>query len=454
MKECCAVVGIYAPGKDVAVLTYFALYALQHRGQESSGIAVSNGKNIECYKEMGLVSQVFTQEILQRLKGHIAIGHNRYSTSGTSKIHNAQPVILKTHLGTIALAHNGNLINYEHLKKMLLERGLTFATSSDSEVIAKLFALSEADTLEEKISSIMGELRGAYSITMCTPNELIGFRDPLGIRPLCIGKINGGWVISSESCALNTIGAEFIKEIPPGEGVIISQDGLKSFAGRKLKQESLCIFEYIYFARPDSLLNNRSIYSARYNMGRKLAKEWPVEADAVMAIPDSAVPAAMGFSYESGLTYIEGLIKNRYIARTFIQPEDHLRKLGIKLKFNLVVENIKNKKLVVIDDSIVRGNTTKAIVKLLKEAGAKEVHIRITSPPMQHPCFLGVDTATYGELIAANKNISEIADFIGADSLGYLSLEGLMEATGYNREKFCAACFNGEYPLLFDEKIE
>lgn len=456
MRESCAVFGIYAPGEDVATLTFFGLYALQHRGQESSGIAASDGILIQHYKEMGLVSQIFTPEILHRLRGHIAVGHNRYSTSGTSKIHNAQPILLKTHLGPIALSHNGNLINYESLRKELENKSVSFATNSDSEIIAKMFAMAEGENIHLKIAKIMEELKGAYSVVLCTKDKLVGFRDPLGVRPLCLGQLSNHnqskWVISSESCALNTIGAEFIREIQPSEIVIIDNNGVKSYFGKKLKKHSLCIFEYIYFARPDSIFNGKSVYLAREKMGRILAKEYECNADIVMAVPDSALPAAIGFSKEACLPYVEGLIKNRYIARTFIQPENQIRKLGIKLKFNPVIENIKGKNIIIVDDSIVRGNTTKSIIALLKAAGAKEVHVRITSPPMKHPCFLGVDTATYEQLIAANKATPEIAQFIHAESLGYLSLKGLLEAVGAEPDEFCLACFNGKYPYVFEDK--
>jgi len=444
--EECAVFGIYAPGHEVARLAYFALYALQHRGQESSGIAVSDGRAFECYKDMGLVSQVFNPEILERLTGDLAVGHNRYSTTGSSRIDNAQPLMLKSHLGPLALAHNGNLTNFRELKDELKARGATFLTSSDSEVIGKLFAVAEGDALAEKTRNTVAKLRGSYSVVVATKDAVIGFRDPLGVRPLCLGRLEGGWVVASESCALHTIGAAYEREVRPGEAVILSSAGMESVQLWDVKQHALCLFEYIYFARPDSMINEEAVYTSRFRMGERLAVEHPVAADVVIAIPDSGVPAAMGYAHAARIPYAEGLIKNRYIARTFIQPDDELRKVGIKLKFNPLTHNIKGRRVVLIDDSIVRGNTTRALVKLLKEEGALEVHVRITSPPMIHPCFYGVDTATHEQLIAHEKTVPEICKHIGADSLGYLSIDGLMEATRYAKSNLCRACFTGQYP--------
>lgn len=458
MREACAVFGVYSlnPSEHVANLTYFALFALQHRGQESSGIAVANGESIEVYKEMGLVSQVFNEDILEHLQGFIAVGHNRYSTQGQSSLENAQPLLLKTHLGPVAFAHNGNLVNYETLRSRLTAEGLTFQTTSDSEVIAKSFAYAHGETLDEKLKEAVAPLSGAYSVVFCTKKELVGFRDPLGIRPLCLGKLskNGrqGWVISSESCALHTVGAEFVRDVEPGEAVIVDENGLRSFQLQESKRTASCIFEYIYFLRPDSCCQGESVYEARYRMGKQLALEAPVEADGVMPVPDSSIPAAIGYSAESKLPFFEGLIKNRYIARTFIQPEERLRRMGVRLKFHPLRENLVGKKVVVVDDSIVRGHTTKAIVALLKEAGAKEVHLRITSPPIRHPCNLGIDMATYEELIANKKTVEDVQRYLGADSLHYLSLEGLVKATQKHpspsaKEKFCTACLTGEYPI-------
>lgn len=457
--EECAVFGIYAPGQDVARLTYFALYALQHRGQESSGIAVSDGKVMECYKDMGLVSQVFNPEILERLKGHLAVGHNRYSTTGSSRIDNAQPLILKSHLGPVALAHNGNLTNFQDLKRELEDRGITFNTTSDSEVIGKLFALADGQTVAEKVTNTVHRLYGSYSVVLATHEAVVGFRDPLGVRPLCIGRLgdpgltggrpprsDDGWVLASESCALPTIGATLVREVKPGEAVILTKDGMQSVQMLPVERHAMCLFEYVYFSRPDSLINGDAIYNARFRMGQHLAKEHPVAADVVMPVPDSGVPSAFGYAHESGIPYVEGLIKNRYIARTFIQPDDKMRRVGIKLKFNPLTHNIRGKRIVLIDDSIVRGNTTRALVKLLKDEGAREVHVRITSPPMIHPCFYGVDTATHGQLVAHERTVDEIREYIDADSLGYLSLDALMDDTEYPRQNLCRACFTGQYP--------
>lgn len=463
--------GIHAPHEDVARLTYFALFALQHRGQESSGIAVSDGHVFDCYKEMGLVSQIYTPEILMRLRGFLAVGHNRYSTTGSSRIDNAQPIMLKSHMGPLALAHNGNLTNFKSLKAELVERGSIFHTSSDSEVIGKLFALADGSDVGEKAAQTLRRLRGSFAVVIGTVDALVGFRDPLGVRPLCIGRIDSerrveanevdverrtadtgdgrpreGWVLASESCALATIGATLVREVEPGEVVVIDRDGLRSIQAVPVTRHALCLFEYIYFARPDSIIAGDAIYNARHRMGERLAIEHPIDADAVIAVPDSGVPSAMGYARGSGIPYTEGLIKNRYIARTFIQPDDTLRKVGIKLKFNPLTHNIAGQRVVIIDDSIVRGNTTRAIVKLMRDEGAREVHVRITSPPMIHPCFYGVDTSTYAELIASQKSVPEICEWIGADSLGYLSLEGLVEATRYARSNLCRACFTGEYP--------
>ncbi|HEY3999796.1 MAG TPA: amidophosphoribosyltransferase [Candidatus Xenobia bacterium] len=446
-REACAVFGIYAPGHDVAASTYFGLFALQHRGQESSGIACANGFTVECYKEMGLVSQVYTPEILQRLVGHIAIGHNRYSTTGSSNVLNAQPILIKTHLGPMALAHNGNLTNYQELTKEVQARKLPLVSSSDSELVARLLAVAPGEALADKIRWTMNMCRGSYSIVLCTKDALVGFRDPLGVRPLCIGEMElGTYVLASETCALHTVGARWMRDVKPGEIVVIDESGLHSHPSPAPPREAFCLFEYIYFARPDSLMEGHSIYRARVEMGRVLAHEYPVEADAVLGVPDSAIPSAIGYAEAAGIPYKEGLIKNRYIARTFIQPDDAMRKQGIKMKFNPLVENIAGQRVVVVDDSIVRGNTTRAIVKLLKEAGAKEVHVRITSPPMIHPCFYGVDTATYAELIASQRTVKEIEQHVDADSLGYLSLEGLIQATRHGPSRLCQACFTGRYP--------
>lgn len=442
----CGIVGIFSPGRDAARLAYFGLYALQHRGQESAGIAAADGGTIRSHKDMGLIGAIFDEDCLTSLSGHLAIGHTRYSTTGSSIVVNAQPLLERTELGDFAFAHNGNITNNDEMRASL-SPSTTLQATSDTEVMAKTI-VEASGSMIERIKSVLRVARGAYSIVLCTQDELYAFRDPWGVRPLCIGTFaDGGYAVASESCALPTIGAQYLREIEAGEIIRISADGLESFrTPTDTAKPALCMFEYIYFARPDSSLNGRSIYMARYAMGRQLAKEYPVDADVVMAIPDSAVPGGIGYAAESGLPYIEGLIKNRYIGRTFISPDQGLRARGVQLKFNPVVENLRGQRVVVVDDSIVRGTTTPRIVRLLREAGAKEVHLRITSPPIKHPCYLGVDMATYDELIAANYTVEEIRKKTDADSLGYLSLDGLVASTGRKREEMCLGCLTGEYP--------
>ena len=446
MHETCGVCGIYAPNEDVARLAFFALFALQHRGQESAGIATTDGKRLQVYTDMGLVSQVFSEKSLSQLTGDIAIGHTRYSTRGSSRAMNAQPIVLGKGSDTMAIAHNGNLINAEHLYAELCEKGYTFKTSTDTEVIANLVLSSPEKEWVDRIRYAMRRLRGAYSLVIMTRDKLFAVRDPLGVRPLCLGTVDGGWVVASESCALDHIGADFLREIEPGEIVAIGENGIDSHQGEESRR-ALCIFEYIYFARPDSIINGRLLYQARQAMGAGLAEEYPVEADMVMGVPDSATAAGVGHAIKSGIPLGEGLIKNRYVGRTFIEPHQRIRDLGVKLKFNPLSQMLDGKRMVVIDDSIVRGTTTPQVVKLLKKAGAKEVHMRICAPPLRHPCFFGVDMATRQELIAAHKTVDEIRDFIGADSLGYLSIEGLIKAVDLPRDIFCLACFTGDYPI-------
>ena len=446
MHESCGVFGVYASGINVAQTTFFALFALQHRGQESAGIAAADGHGIRLHTNMGLVSQAFTETDLASLKGHIAIGHNRYSTTGSSRPLNAQPIIAKSGGVTIALAHNGNIINARPLRDELQERGYHFRTGGDSEVIANLILASPGPNWQKRIEHAMHRLQGAYSLAILTEDELIAVRDPFGVRPLCLGAIDNGWSIASESCALDHIGAQFIREIEPGEIVVINSHGMKGLnetEGRK----ALCIFEYIYFARPDSIIQGKLLYPAREAMGRILAEEYPVDADLVMGVPDSATAAGIGYSNGSGIPYCEGLVKNRYVGRTFIEPDQRMRELGVQLKFNPLSDIIAGKRLVVVDDSIVRGTTTPRVVSLLKKAGAAEVHLRICAPPIRHPCFFGVDMASKWELIAARKTIPEIRQHLGADSLGYLSLEGLIRAVDLPRDIFCLACFTGAYPI-------
>ncbi len=444
----CGVFGIVAPDTDVARVTFFALYALQHRGQESAGIAVSNGRSIRYYKNMGLVAQVFDEEKLRPLSGSMAIGHTRYSTTGSSKLENAQPFVVESALGPLAVGHNGNLTNAPSLRRELLRRGVGLTSSSDSEVITQMLAGGEGRTWEEKLKVFMVRAQGAYCLTVLTRDALYAVRDPWGLHPLCLGQLGKqGWVVASESCALSTIGAEFMREIEPGEIVRITLDGPETISRQPSPRLAACLFEYIYFARPDSALHGTVLHAIRVAQGRELAREAPCDADVVIAVPDSATPAAIGYAQESGIPYSEGLIKNRYIGRTFIQPDDRLRQLGIALKFNALPDNLAGKRVVLVDDSIVRGNTSGPIVRLLREAGAREVHVRVSSPPIRHPCFLGVDMATYPELIAHRMTIEQIRVHLGADSLAYLSLEGLIRSTGRDPATFCTGCFTGHYPV-------
>ncbi len=448
LRESCGIFGVYAPGEEVARLAFFGIYALQHRGQESSGIATADGNKIRLHAAMGLVSQVFTEPILDQLRGNIAVGHNRYSTTGSSRRFNAQPILVPSPQGEIAVAHNGNIVNAEYLRKELLEKGYAFSTTTDSEVIAYLIASAPRDNMVDKIKYAMSRLLGAYSLVIMTKDKLFGVRDPMGVRPLSFGSLNAqGWVIASETCALDHLGAELLREIEPGEIVMVDGGRVDSFKGAPSDRKALCIFEYIYFARPDSLISGRRIYQARWAMGEQLAREYPIAADLVIGVPDSATAAGIGYSLASGIPFSEALLKNRYVGRTFIEPEQRLRDLGVKLKFNPMTDVISGKRLVVVDDSIVRGTTTPQVISLLRKAGAKEVHMCICAPPIRYPCFFGVDMATRGELIAARNTVSEIARWIGADSLGYLSIDGLIKAVDLPRELFCLACFTGDYPV-------
>jgi amidophosphoribosyltransferase len=447
LHEACGVFGIYAPGEDVARITFFGLYALQHRGQESAGITTGDGKELRTFKAMGLVVQVFNEEELSFLKGHVAIGHTRYSTTGSSKVCNAQPIVVDADLGQLALGHNGNLVNAEGLSAQLVESGERLDTTTDSELIAKAIASAPGLDWETRIGQAMHRFQGAFSLVMASPNTLYAARDPLGVRPLCIGRLKGGWVVASETCALDTVGAEFVREVEPGELVIMNGDGLRSVQVLEGRRRAMCIFEFIYFARPDSEIDGQSVHLARQEMGRHLAREYPVDADIVIPVPDSAIPAATGYAQEAGIPFGEGLIKNRYIGRTFIQPDQRLRQVGVRLKFNPLPRVLEGKRVVVVDDSIVRGTTTPPVISLLRKAGAKEVHMRVCAPPMAYPCYLGVDTARRSELIAANMTVEQIRRHIGADSLGYLSLEGLLDSVGRREEHYCRACFTGSYPI-------
>ena len=449
LRESCGVMGIFAPGEDVARLTFFGLHSLQHRGQESAGIATANGEpGVQRFAEMGLVTQIFHEEVLEDLQGTHAIGHTRYSTTGSSTHANMQPLIVSGPQGELALAHNGNVVNADLLRNDLIERGVEFETGTDSEVLAQLLATASGGTWEQRFNYVMRRASGAYSLTLLTQDALFGVRDPLGIRPLCLGRLGKGWVLASETCALDTLGAEFVREIEPGEVVRIDGAGVQSwrYEGERPEGPSLCLLEHIYFARPDSKLQGERLYPVRMRMGAQLAREHPAPGDVVIGIPDSATAAAVGYAQESGIPYVEGLVKNRYVGRTFIQPDQRLRDRGVELKFNPLPELLGGQRVVVVDDTIVRGTTTPRVVAMLRKAGASEVHMRITSPPITHPCFYGVDMATRGELIASHLEIEEIREHIGADSLGYLSLEGTVGATGQQRDALCAACFSGRYP--------
>lgn len=448
LHEECGVVGVYAPGEDVARIAFFGLHALQHRGQESAGIATGDGERIHLHTSMGLVYQAFRERDLESLPGHLSVGHTRYSTTGSSRIANAQPILSRGANIEIALAHNGNVINALELKGELERFGYTFSATTDSEIIAHLMTSAPARNWRERMSYSMRRLQGAYSLVIMTKDALIGARDPLGVRPLCIGKLNGGWVMASESCALDHIGANYLRELEPGETIIVNKDGLHSFTWNGVTEKrATCIFEIIYFARPDSMIDSKLVYSARMAMGRELAKEYPIDADMVIGVPDSAIAAAVGYSQQSGIPYGEGLMKNRYVGRTFIQPDQRLREMGVQLKFNPLREMLAGKRIIVVDDSIVRGTTTPHVVGLLRKSGAKEVHFRVCAPPIMWPCHFGVDLATREELIAANNSVEQIRRFVNADTLGYLSHEGLLRAVDRPKNELCMACFTGNYPV-------
>lgn len=444
-KEECGIFGVYAPGSNVANMAYFALYALQHRGQESAGIAVADGRQIDLVKGMGLVSEAF-RSTLPTLPGHMSIGHVRYSTTGSSMLANTQPLQVSYLGGSMALAHNGNLVNAKELRVELEKQGSVFQTSIDSEVIVNLIARSEKNAIEDRVVETMGRLKGAYSLVIMTQDKLIGARDSYGIRPMCIGKLDNGWVLASESCALDTIGAELVRDVKPGEMVVIDQNGLTSIQAIPGRDTALCIFEFIYFARPDSIIEGLNVQQARYAMGRQLAREYKIDADIVISVPDSGTSAALGYAVESGIPYNEGLLKNRYIGRTFIQPDQKMRDTSVRIKLNAIKPVIQGKRVIMVDDSIVRGTTSGKIVTMLKEAGAKEVHFCVSSPPITHPCFYGIDTSVRKELVGAVKTVEEIRQFIGADSLNYLSLDGLKKSAPAIEERLCSACFSGKYP--------
>lgn len=458
--EACGVFGVYAPGQPVANLTYFGLYALQHRGQESAGIAVSDGETITVVKDMGLVAQVFDERNLAPLDGHVAIGHVRYSTTGTSTWHNAQPVYRSTGDVGFALAHNGNLVNTIELSEGLgMLPGMSEATS-DSDIVGEILAnhydaelRSDGRDLETALMQALPELRGAFSFVLMDEAHLVGVRDPNGFRPLVLGRLEGGWVLASETAALDIVGAHFVRDVDPGEMIVIDASGVRSQRFSE-PTPTLCLFEFVYFARPDTQLYGQNVHLARQRMGEELAHQAPAQADMVMPVPESGVPAAQGFARASGIPYGDGLVKNRYVGRTFIQPTQQLRGKGVRLKLNPLVESIRGKRLVVVDDSIVRGTTTRQIITMLREAGATEVHLRISSPPYRWSCFYGMDTGRRSELLAADLSVGEIREYLGADSLSYLEIDRLVTATGAPKTSFCTACLTGQYPVPIGEALE
>lgn len=459
LEEECGVFGIYAPGEDVARMTCFGLQALQHRGQESAGIAVGDGATILASKDLGLVTQAFNESALAALKGNLAIGHVRYSTSGgVASWEAAQPHISAIDDVLIALAHNGTLVNTNWLKAQLVDYGVHLRGGTDSEAAAKIIGevTKETHSLRKGIRRAMRMMKGAYAMVLASPDSLYAFRDPNGIRPLVIGKLpnNRGWVVASETCGLDIVGAELVREVAPGEIVRFNEEGMLSEQGVEAGDRASCIFEYVYFARPDSVMDGQSVYVARREMGRILAREAPAEADLVVGVPDSGLPSAMGFSLESGIPYSNAIVKNRYVGRTFIEPTDEMRQMGIRIKLNPLASVIKGQRLVVIDDSIVRGNTSKKLVTMLREAGATEVHMRIVSPEVRWPCFYGIDTDTQDQLIAANMTLEEMRDFIGADSLAFISNEGLKESVHCEHPGFCDACFTGHYPVAIPDTMK
>ena len=449
-REECGVVGVYSPGSHSATITSIGLFALQHRGQESAGVAAADQGRIKAHTGMGLVSEAFRDGDIDAVTGEMAIGHTRYSTTGSSRSANAQPLLVDGLNGPLAVAHNGNIINSPQLREQVQSQwNCDFQTSTDSEVVAHLLANAPGKTWPERVFYAMPRMQGAFSLTLLTPDAVIAVRDPLGIRPLCLGRLENGWAVASETCALDHMQAEFTRELEPGEVVVISRDGVESaiYGEAARRSRALCVFEWIYFARPDSVMDGRLMHTVREDMGARLAREHPVDADLVIGIPDSSTSAAVGYARESGIPFANGLVRNRYVGRTFIEPEQQRRDRGVRQKFNPMPAVIGGKRLVVVDDSIVRGTTTPHVVDLLRRAGAAEIHLRVCAPPIKHPCYLGVDMATRQELIAANKSIPEIRELTGADSLGYLSVRGLMDLVHGQQGGFCDACFTGNYPV-------
>jgi len=452
IKEYCGLFGIYG-NEEASKLTYLGLYALQHRGEEACGIVTSDGSEFYFHKDMGLVSDVFNEDILSRLKGNLAIGHVRYSTTGSSLVKNAQPLFVDYQGGFLAVAHNGNLVNSLQLKNKLERRGSIFQTTCDSEIIIHLMAKSKAPDVVDKLIESLKKISGAYSLVVLTPDKLIGVRDPFGFRPLCLGKVGSSYCLASETCAFDLIEAEYIREIEPGEIIEISKDGLKSHKPfPAAKRRAFCIFEHVYFSRPDSKVFGDTVHLVRQNLGINLAKEFPVEADLVIPVPDSGTSAALGFSHQSGIPIEQGIIRNHYVGRTFIQPHQEIRDLGVKVKFNILKDVIRGKRIIIVDDSIVRGTTSKKRVKELRRAGAKEVHMRISCPPHKFPCFYGIDFHTQKELIAFTHTPKQIQEFLEVDSLGYLSLDGMLKSASCAKCDYCVACFTGNYPIKFSSR--
>lgn len=450
MKDLCGVFGIYSKEKkNISQIIYYGLYALQHRGQDSAGMAINNNGYIDYHKGLGLAYEVLDKDVLNRLRGDIGIGHVRSGSSGETTTANAEPLVVGYKQGALALAYDGNLVNYKELREKMEDDGIIFQSSIDTEVIANLIARYHKEDIEQAIIKAVKDIKGSYALVLMTNDRLIGIRDPYGLKPLCIGKLGKDYILSSETCALDTIGANFVRDVEPGEMVVIIDGDIKSIRTKESKCKSICLFEIIYLARPDSKLDGKSIYLLRREAGRNLAREHPAEGDIVISAPDSGTVAAIGYAEESKIPYDEGLIKNRYVGRTFIQPTQELREIGVRIKLNVLKENVEGKRVILVDDSIVRGTTMKRIVGMLKEAGAKEVHVRIASPPVKHPCHLGMHTPEKENLIAANKSIDKIRDEIGADSLHYLSLEGLLEAVG-GENSYCIGCFCGKYPVNKD----
>ena len=451
LHEECGVVGVYGH-PEAANLVYLGLYALQHRGQESAGIVASTHSKMRLEVGMGLVADVFDPIRILKLPGPLAIGHNRYSTAGKSELVNAQPCMINYSAGSLALAHNGNLVNAQTIRKDLGGKGAIFQSTNDSEVIVHLMAQSKAETFLDRAAEALKQVSGAYSLVLMTKTELLAARDPHGFRPLCLGKLDGSYIVASETCVMDLIEAEFIREIEPGELILINDQGIQSFFPFKKVETKHCVFEHIYFARPDSFIFGEHVYTARKNMGRAMAQESPADVDLIVPVPDSGVVSAMGFAEESGIPFEMGLIRNHYVGRTFIEPQSQIRHFGVKLKLNAVKKIIAGKRVAIIDDSIVRGTTARKIVKMLRDAGAKEIHLRISAPPILHSCFYGIDTPTKEELIAHTHNLEETRQYLAADSLAYLSLEKMMEVLENGKKKFCSACFDGNYPVPIPDK--